>query len=166
MIGKIINKIRLKRAIKNGLIIGSGTRIISPVNFGSEPYLISIGNHVTVSSNVSFITHDGGTWVIRQWESYKDIKKFGKIVIGDNVFIGLGSIILPGVTIGKNVIVGAGSVVNKNIPDNSVYGGVPARKICDIKEYAEKLRLNSLNYDERRYKVNKKEEILRKLEGK
>ena len=61
--------------------------------------------------------------------------KIGCVKIGDNVFIGAGSIILPNVTIGNNVILGAGSVISKNIPSNSVYAGNPVKFICPLHEY-------------------------------
>ena len=62
--------------------------------------------------------------------------------IGDNVYIGSKCIILPGVRIGNNVVIGAGSVVTKDIPDNSVYAGNPARFICDLQTYADKALKN------------------------
>ena len=71
--------------------------------------------------------------------------KYGKVEIGDNVFIGLGSIILPNVKIGNRVVVGAGSVVSKDIPDNSVAVGNPCRVIGTFDEYFERQRKNLEN---------------------
>jgi acetyltransferase-like isoleucine patch superfamily enzyme len=121
-----------------GVKVGKGTRLLS-VNrstFGSEPYLISLGEHVTITSGVRFITHDGGIWIFRNQHPNIDIIK--PIKVGDNTFIGLNTIILPGIKIGNNCIVGAGSIVTKNIPDNSVYAGVPAKYICNIDDYYKK----------------------------
>ena len=97
-------------------------------NFGSEPYLISIGKNVLISTNVTFLTHDGGISVLNKLNrKYKDITKFGRIVIEENCFIGHSSIIMPGVTIGKNSIIGAGAIVTKDIEEGSVVVGVPAK---------------------------------------
>lgn len=68
--------------------------------------------------------------------------RIAKVKIGNDVFIGAGSIIMPGVTIGNNVIVGAGSVVTKSLDANGVYAGNPARKIKDFDGYIEKHRQN------------------------
>ena len=109
---------------------------ISGINagtFGSEPYLISIGHHVTVTSGVQFVTHDGGVWVFREQDP--DIDVFGPITIGNNVFIGINAIIMPGVSIGENCVIGAGTVVTRSVPSNTVAVGVPARKIATIDEY-------------------------------
>lgn len=125
-----------------GVSVGKEVRFIglnpNGGQFGSEPYLIEIGDHVTITANVQFVNHDGGMWVFRQ--QYPSLNRFGKIKIGDNCFIGYGSIIMPGVTIGSNCVIGAGSVVNKDIADNIVAAGVPARKICSTEEYFEKNR--------------------------
>ena len=108
--------------------------------FGSEPWLITLGNHVEISNNVSFITHEGAVWVLRGLKKeLNDSDKFAPIKIGNNVFIGSGSLILPGVTIGENVIIGGHSVVTKDIPSNSVFAGVPARKISTIDIFEEKI---------------------------
>ena len=93
----------------------------------SEPYLISLGNHVRINAGVQFVTHDGGLWVLRDsnagyGDEFKDADKFGKIIIHDNVHIGTNSIIMPGVEIGENVIVGCGAVVTKSIPPNEIWG--------------------------------------------
>lgn len=71
-------------------------------------------------------------------KTYPDFDTFGKIVIGDYVYIGNNSLIMPGVTIGDNVLVAAGSVVTKSIPSGMVVGGTPARIICSIEEYVER----------------------------
>jgi len=106
--------------------------------FGSEPYLVTIGEHVEIKAGCVFITHDGGVWSLRNDERYKNLDIFGPIKIGNNVFIGNNSIVLPGVTIGDNVVIGAGSVVSRDIPANSVAAGVPARVIRSLEEYGER----------------------------
>ncbi len=123
---------------KKGMEIGADCRLYS-TDFGSEPYLVHIGNHVTITDNVKFVTHDGGVWVVRYLrEQFKDVDLIGQIWIGDNVFIGNNAVILPGVTIGENTIVAAGCIVAKSLEANSVYGGVPAKKICSIEAYINK----------------------------
>jgi len=114
-----------------GVKVGKNCRLLS-VDFGSEPYLISLGDHVS-ATQTKFITHDGAVWVLR--DKYFDEDIIAPIKVGNNVFLGLGTIVLPGVTIGDNVIIGAGSVVTKNIPPNSVALGTPARVIKTIEEY-------------------------------
>ena len=107
--------------------------------FGSEPYLITIGQNVEITAGVVFITHDGAAWTLRNFdEKYKKLDVFGPIKIGDNVFIGNNAIILPGVTIGDNVVIGAGAVVAKDIPSGSVAAGNPCRVIRSLEEYGER----------------------------
>lgn len=101
----------------------------------SEPYLVSFGDNVTVSSEVSFITHDNS--VIKLGGGGTDT--FGRIKIKDNCFIGAKSIILQGVELGPLTIVGAGSVVTKSfLEGNVVIAGNPAKKICTIEEFKKK----------------------------
>lgn len=112
---------------------GENVRITGFPKWASEPYLISIGNNVTITQNVVFHTHDGGVHVLRKQNPGLNI--FGKIIIGDNVFIGSNTIILPNIKVGNNVVIGSGSVITKDIPENSVVVGVPARVIKTIEEY-------------------------------
>lgn len=63
---------------------------------------------------------------------------FGKVKIGNNVYIGTNSLIMPGVTVGNNVLIAAGSVVTHSVPDNVVIGGNPAHIICSFEDYYEK----------------------------
>jgi acetyltransferase-like isoleucine patch superfamily enzyme len=133
-----------KYARAKGVKIGKGCRIAS-VNFGSEPYLIEIGDHVYVTSGVSFVTHDGGVWVFTKDDPGFDV--FGRIKIGSNVYIGNNALILPGVTIGNNCVIGACSVVTKSIPDNTVAAGVPCRYICPTEEYHQRMtKVNMKTY--------------------
>jgi acetyltransferase-like isoleucine patch superfamily enzyme len=117
-----------------GVTIGAGCRLIN-VDFGSEPYLVSIGNHFS-GTNANFITHDGGVWIFRK--EYPDLDVVAPIQIGNNVFLGFGVTILPGVTIGDNVVVGAGSIVTRSIPSNCVAAGIPAKPLRDINDYKAK----------------------------
>ena len=122
---------------KLGATIGKNCRIYT-YYWGSEPFLIEIGDHVHVSRDVKFVSHDGGVWVFR--DQIPDLDVFGKIKIGDNTFIGNEAMILPGVTIGKNCIVGGMCVVAKSVPDDCVVAGNPARFICTTDEYFEKIK--------------------------
>lgn len=129
------NKGRINYYRKQGIQIGEHCEIYKSVIFGSEPYLIELGNFVRITDGVKFITHDGGMWVIRNLGYELLADKFGAIVVGNNVHIGMDSIIMPGVKIGNNVVVGCGSVVTKDIPDNSIAAGIPARVIEKVEEY-------------------------------
>lgn len=121
---------------KTGFLkMGEGCEIYHDVSFGSEPYLVILGNKVRIAAGVRFVTHDGGMFVIRNLGMNPNADKVDKIVIGSNVFIGYNSIVMPGVTIGSNVVIGAGGVVTKDVPDNSVVAGVPAKVLCTIEEY-------------------------------
>lgn len=111
---------------------------IATINWGTEPYLIEIGDHVHVTSGVQFLTHDGSVWVLADEDP--DADYFGRIRIGNNVFIGINSTILPNVTIGDNVIIGCCSVVIGDVPSNSVVAGSPARIVSTFEEYREKMR--------------------------
>ena len=106
-----------------GVSVGDNCRFIGSPNWGSEPWLIEIGNHTEISFGCAFVTHDGATWAFRNEEKYKNVLKFGKINIGNDCFIGARSTIMPGVTIGDRAIVGACSMVNKSIPSGEVCGG-------------------------------------------
>jgi len=107
--------------------------------FGSEPFLIEIGDRVATSSNVHFVTHDGSLSVIRSlFEKYRNVDIFNKITIGSNVFIGINTTILPGTTIGDNVIIGAGSIVKGELKSEGVYAGCPAKFILSIEDYLKK----------------------------
>lgn len=161
MLSKLLRKDKLSIYIKKGLQISPDCRLVNMPNFGSEPYLISIGSHVTISGGVTFITHDGGTWVFRDQEKYKDVIKYGRITVCDNVFIGAGVILMPNVTIGKNSVIAAGSVVTKSVPENSVVGGNPARFLMTTSEYADKSLKNNPQYNIEAYKANKIIELLK-----
>lgn len=116
--------------------VGDRVQIFHKVSFGSEPYLVEIGELTKITYGCKFITHDGGVYVLRN--IYKDAEgacSYGKIIIGRNCFIGNNVTILPGVTIGDNVVIGAGAVVTKSIPSNSVAAGIPCKVISSIDEY-------------------------------
>lgn len=113
-------------------------------NFGTEPWLISVGSNVYIAADVRFITHDLSYLMISNYLGEQNkLDKMGNISIGDNVFIGLKSIVLPGVNIGNNVIIAAGSVVVKDINDGAIVGGNPAKVIGSFDDYVAKLeRIN------------------------
>lgn len=130
-----------KLARFNGVNIGKNCRI-QDVVFGSEPYLITIGNNVRLTSGCKIFTH-GGAGVLR--EKYPDIDFFGKVVIKDNVYIGNNCLIMPGVTIGSNVLVAAGSVVTKSVPNGVVVGGNPAKVLSSIDDFEQKMLEKNVN---------------------
>jgi acetyltransferase-like isoleucine patch superfamily enzyme len=134
--------------VKIGNDCSIGTR-----NFGTEPYLIEIGNNTQITYGVTFYTH-GGSWVFRQ--KYPNFDFFGKIKIGNNVYIGNYALILPGVTIEDNGIIGAGAVVTKSVPAGSIVGGNPAKIIGKVDEYEKKILPYNVNSKKLSYKEKKK----------
>ncbi len=129
-----------EKLLKMGLKVGKNFKRLNGVILDpSHCWLICIGDNVTMAPRVHILAHDAST------KSFLDYTKIGCVTIGDNVFIGAESVVLPGVTIGNNVIIGANSTVTHNIPDNSVAVGSPAKVICSIDEYLtkEKSRMNT-----------------------
>lgn len=163
IIGALWRRWRMRRdpvgyARSIGVRTGADCRILGmePATFGSEPYLIRLGDHVTVTSGVRFVTHDGGVWIFRGEDP--DVDVFGPIVVGDNVFIGIDALIMPGVRIGNDSIVAAGSVVTRDVPPGTVVGGVPARPIKTVEDYrrgaaSRIVRIRSLPEAERRRRL-------------
>lgn len=146
---KVRNKIMeryqpLKFAKKTGVNFPSGgVHIYGKVSWGTEPWIITLGHNVHITDGVKFITHDGGVLIFRK--KIPDLEITKPICIGDDVYIGNGVLLLPGVHIGNNVIIGAGAIVTKDIPSNSVAVGVPARVIKTADEYLEKIKKESLH---------------------
>lgn len=101
--------------------------------FGSQPYLITIGDNVFISVGAKIICHDGGVLPFR--ERYPDLDITRPVVIGSRVFIGAGALILGGVTVGDDSIVGAYAVVSKDVPAGSVVAGNPAKVVKSSAEY-------------------------------
>lgn len=147
MFDKIINKINkifltpIKYGRYLGVKIGENCSIMTK-NFGSEPYLIHIGDNVQITSDVKFLNH-GGSWLFRNKNKKFDF--FGRIIIKDNVYIGNNAIILPGVTINSNVFVAAGSVVTKSITANSIVGGNPAKIIGGVDDLNQRMEIYNTN---------------------
>jgi acetyltransferase-like isoleucine patch superfamily enzyme len=130
------DKVRYMRWL--GMKVGEGCQFFNRIEgFGSEPWLIEIRNYVILAGGVQFITHDGASRLYRKElpGSSKYGNRFGRILIHDECFIGMNSIIMPDVEIGPYSIVGVGSIVNKNVPPRMVYAGVPAKPICTFDEY-------------------------------
>jgi UDP-3-O-[3-hydroxymyristoyl] glucosamine N-acyltransferase len=115
-----------------GVKVGEGSRIYTR-SFSGEPWLVSIGDRVTVAPGVDFITHDAASCLLQDGRGRR--YRYARITVGNDVFIGAKAVILPGVRIGNRVIVAAGSVVNRSIPDNCVVGGVPARFLGSFDEF-------------------------------
>ncbi len=109
-----------------------------------EPRLISFGNNVTVASGVTFVTHDVIDKVLNKMDyNFNFNYNCAPIYVGNNVFIGCNVTILPNVKIGNNVIIAAGSVVTKDVLDNTIVGGNPAKKIGEFENYVkERKKIN------------------------
>lgn len=140
IIGKLFP---IKFAKKIGVNFRGGVNIYGSVDWGTEPWIITLGANVHVTDGVKFITHDGGTLLFRQVVPDLEITK--PIIIGNDVYIGNNVIIMPGVKIGNKVIVGAGAIVTHDISDNSVAVGVPAKVIKTSDEYFNKICEESLH---------------------
>lgn len=143
---------------RHGMKVGSNCNILSDIN-SSEPYLISIGDNVTISNDVDFITHDASIGKVTNGIT-SDL--FGPIEIGNNCFIGAHSIIMYGVSLPDNTIVAAGSVVTHSVSPatggGTIIGGSPAKVIGDWNEFRKKakgreLSIKSMEADQRKNAV-------------
>lgn len=134
-----LSKITISKIREGGGFVGKDVDILSSNIDLGEPYLIHIGDNVTITGS-RVLTHDAS---LKRVIGYT---KTGSVFIGNNVFIGVGSIILPDTRIGDNVVIGAGTVVAKDIPSNCVVVGNPLRVLCSYEEYLEKIRNNMEKY--------------------
>ena len=133
----------VKYAQKIGVNLLGGVNLYGKVYWGAEPWLITIGEGCHITNNVTFETHDGGTLLFR--DQIPDFEITKPITLGNKVYVGNNVILMPGVKVGNNVIIGAGAIVTKDIPDNSVAVGVPARVIKTTDEYLDKIKYESLH---------------------
>lgn len=158
-------RLGLRRARRAGVVIGDDCIFRGLPDFGSEPYLISIGNKVRVAAHVQMITHDGGISVVHTLdpERYGNVHKFGRIEVRDNCVIGWGAIILPGVTIGPDSVIAAGSVVTRSIAPGVVAAGNPAEPVMTIRQYGEwcLAATPDLDRDEETYRRDPKAHLMR-----
>ncbi len=123
-----------KQARYEGVIMGNHNLIMSKF-WDTEAYLIKIGSYCQLTEESRIYTH-GGALLAR--EKYPQFDFFGKVELGDRVYVGAGARIMPGVTIGDNVLIASGSIVTKSIPSNVVVAGNPAKFVCTMDEYIEK----------------------------
>lgn len=127
-------------------------------------WLIEIGDNVTLAPYVHILAHDAST------KKALGYTKIGRVVIGNNVFIGAGTTILPNVKIGDNVVIGAKSLVTHDLPANGIYCGHECIKIADYSEWVEKqkARMNNAPIFDKSYTIgnitiDKKMEMREKL---
>lgn len=115
-------------------------------NFPMNPELVKIHNNVSIAANVTFVCHDAIRHVLGGIDNKNYVPHLGPIEICDNVFIGIGSIIMPNVHIGKNSIIAAGSLVTKDVLQGSIVGGVPAKIIGNFGELHQQRIIESESY--------------------
>ncbi len=134
LVRKIIFRLRsdftTEQLVEMGLCVGKNfKRMHGTILYPSHCWLISIGDNVTMAPRVHILAHDASTC------HHLGYARIGRVDIGDNVFIGADTVVLPGVSIGNNSVVGANSTVTKDIPANVVAAGNPAMVICTVDEY-------------------------------
>ncbi len=153
---------------RQGVRIGRNSRVLYPSYIdGRLPYLLEIGDDVTVSLFVTILTHDAATAFAG------DLIKVGRVTIRDRSFIGANSTIMCNVTIGPNSIVGAGSVVTRDVPPDTVCAGNPARVVCSTEEFVRRHKelgrrlplFEASNYPHPHIPEAGKEELRRALAG-
>ncbi|WP_186324477.1 DapH/DapD/GlmU-related protein [Microbacterium paludicola] len=120
------------------MTVGEDCRILS-YQVSAEPWLVTIGDGVTVSSDVLFITHDGAGWLFRDRSTGDRAYRYAPISIGRDCFIGARAVLMPGVRVGDGSVIAAGSVVHRSVPAGVIVGGNPARIISTTDAFARKV---------------------------
>ena len=136
IIKKLLGKTKGKFFIEQPFFCDYGYNIEIGENFYSnhnlvilDPAKVKIGDNVFIGPNCGFYTAEHPI----DYKTRNDGLEYARpITVGNNVWIGGGVNILSGITIGNNVVIAAGAVVTSDIPDNCLYGGVPAKKIKNI----------------------------------
>lgn len=133
MFGNITTRFYLWLIERRGFKHGKNFNMEKGANIDSAfCKIISCGDNVTLAKDVYILAHDASM------KKFLGKTKVGKVSIGNDVFIGTKTVILPGVTIGDSVVVGANSCVTHSIPSGEIWGGVPAKKIGETKDFLEK----------------------------
>lgn len=142
---------------KNGAKIGANCLICTPILAFPDNCLLEIGNDVVISTNVIFILHDySASRVVKGISNLH-----GKIIIGNNCFIGSGAILMYGVELAENTIVAAGSVVTKSFSQkNIIIGGNPAKIIGTWEKFREKVNKYGNNFTDINDLINNHPEYL------
>lgn len=132
---RLRGEVTTEKLVAMGMTVGKDFKRLQGVILDpSHCWLITIGNSVTMAPRVHILCHDAST------KDFLGYTKIGRVDIGNNVFIGAETVVLPGVTIGDNVVIGANSTVTRDIPAGVVAAGAPARVICTLEEYLAKER--------------------------
>ncbi|OCB76671.1 hypothetical protein LPBF_06445 [Flavobacterium crassostreae] len=139
-----------------GVIVGNNCRIITK-EFGTEPWLIEIGNNVTITHGVKILTHDGSTWLFNDEKGRRFLYK--KVKIGNNVFIGVNSVIMPGVIIEDKVVIAAGTIVTKSIPKGVIVGGNPVKILGLYEDYEKNVLENYVSKENMDFSLSYKNRI-------
>jgi acetyltransferase-like isoleucine patch superfamily enzyme len=152
---------RIRALRRRGVRIGKNC-LVYTTSFSTEPYLIEIGDHVAISRDVEFVTHDASGFL---FEDHPEMDVFGPIRVGDNTFFGTHCIILPGTRIGSNCVIGSGSVVRGEVPDGSVVMGNPAKVVMKTALFKQLLVNHKHRLDTRSLPPEEKEKVLRRHFG-
>ena len=146
----LIEKIRLKFFIPSGFpyarylkgkgfLRHQGAGCFIAKNAGlPDGYLTAIGDNVWITDGCQLLCHDASVIMLNIRDA-SHLDRVAPITIGNHVFLGNRTTILPGITVGSHVIVGAGSVVTRDIPEGEVWAGNPARHICTTQSYRDRL---------------------------
>lgn len=131
-----------------GVQAGDGAVIYPSVQFGSEPWLVTIGAGTWLTAGVQFVTHDHAVVVgrspVHAVPVDEPLNRFERVRVGRHSFVGVSALLLPGVTVGDDCIVGAASVVTRDVPSGSVVAGNPARIVGTTADYVAHVRANAL----------------------